>query len=519
MKIVTAAQMKEIEGRAASMGLSSEVLMDRAGLAVADEVKRLVDRPAGRRILVLVGPGNNGGDGLVASRHLDEAGSDVYIYLCGRKTEGDRNLSLAREHEISVIDGSQDQNLTALDNLLSFADVVIDSIFGTGKVRPLEGLYKDVLTRVRQSRKMRSRLTVVAVDMPSGLDADNGAIDPACLPADVTITLGYPKLGLYTATGLEVTGRLVVADIGIPASLAENVPTELINTEWVRSSLPQRPYDAHKGSFGRVMIVAGSVNFIGAAYLACQGAMRVGAGLVTLATPRSLQPILASKLTEVTYLPLDESQPGILAPGAKNALLEQLSGYDVLLLGCGLGQHSSTILFVNSVLLSEPASSLPQLVLDADALNILGRTQNWWKKLTQDAILTPHPGEMSRLTALSTAEVQSRRLDLSQEKARTWHKTLVLKGAYTVVAAPDGQARVSAVANPGLATAGTGDVLAGAIAGLMAQGLRPLDAAAAGVYLHGAAGDLVRSELGDAGMIASDLPSKLPLVLKALKAG
>ncbi|MBI4294972.1 MAG: NAD(P)H-hydrate dehydratase [Chloroflexi bacterium] len=519
MKIVTVAQMKEIESRAASVGLPSEVLMDRAGLAVAEEVKRLVERPAGRRILVLVGPGNNGGDGLVAARHLDEAGADVYLYLCGRDVEGDRNFRLAQEHNIPVIIGSQDDNLTALDNLLAFADVVLDAIFGTGKVRPVEGLYKDVLTRVKQARRARSRLTVVALDMPSGLDADNGAIDPACLAADVTITLGYPKLGLYTATGLEVTGRLMVADIGIPDRLAEDVPTELITADWVRSLLPQRPYDAHKGSFGRVMVVAGSINFIGAAYLACQAAMRVGAGLVTLATPRSLQTILASKLTEVTYLPLEESQPGVVAAEATSTLLEQLSGYDVLLLGCGLGQHRSTISFVNSILLAEPAHHLPQIVLDADALNTLARTQGWWQKLSRDAILTPHPGEMSRLTGLTPAEVQSRRLDLCREKANSWHKTVVLKGAYTVVAAPAGQARISALANPGLATAGTGDVLAGSIAGLMAQGLLPLAAAAAGVYLHGAAGDMVRLELGDAGMIASDLLNKLPLVLKELKAG
>jgi NAD(P)H-hydrate epimerase len=265
-----------------------------------------------------------------------------------------------------------------------------------------------------------------------------------------------------------------------------------------------------------VLVVAGSINYIGAAYLACSGAIRVGAGLVTLATAASLQPVLASKLTEVTYLPLPESDSGIISPQAAELIHRELSRYDVLLLGCGLGQSESAIKFVDSVLL-QSKTALPSLVLDADALNTLANTPQWWQQLAGDAILTPHPGEMARLAGVLVEEVQSDRAGITKKVAQEWHKTVVLKGAYTVIAAPDGQTRISPIANPGLASAGTGDVLSGAIAGLVAQGLNLFDAATLGVYVHGEAGEAVKTRLGNTGMIASDLLPLLPLVIKQLK--
>jgi NAD(P)H-hydrate epimerase len=369
---------------------------------------------------------------------------------------------------------------------------------------------------VNGAREKQPSLRVIAVDLPSGLNADTGAVDLACPYADNTVTLAFPKPGLFNLPGAERAGEITVADIGIPSNLAERVTTELVTDEWVGSVLPQRPLGANKGSFGRVLVVAGSINYIGAAYLACSGAMRVGAGLVTLATAASLQPILASKLTEVTYLPLPESDSGIIAAQSAELIQGQLDQYDVLLVGCGLGQSESVMSFIKSTLLqSKPAVS--SLVLDADALNILAKIPDWWQQLTDDAILTPHPGEMARLAGVTIEEVQSDRIGTAKEMARKWHKTVVLKGAYTVIAAPDGQVRISPVANPGLASAGTGDVLTGAIAGLAAQSLSLFDAAACGVYLHGKAGDMVEFELGDAGMIATDLLPVLPLVIKQLK--
>ncbi|GAG24063.1 unnamed protein product, partial [marine sediment metagenome] len=261
---------------------------------------------------------------------------------------------------------------------------------------------------------------------------------------------------------------------------------------------------------------AGSINYIGAAYLACSGAMRVGAGLVTLATANSLQPILASKLTEVTYLPLPESYPGIISSEAAKLIHQQLSQYNVLLLGCGLGQSQSAIKLIKSILFSGKVA-LPVLVLDADALNTMAKIPKWWQQLTKDAILTPHPGEMARLAGVSVDDVQSDRESMARKAALDWRKTVVLKGAYTVIATPEGQSRISPVANPGLASAGTGDVLTGAIAGLLAQGLSLFDAAALGVYLHGEAGEMVKARLGDTGMIATDLLPALPLVIKRLR--
>jgi len=517
LKIVTTNEMMELERRAAEIGLPPSVLMENAGLAIAQQVKGWLGSVAGRQILILVGPGNNGGDGLVAARHLHDWGARVHIYLCSNRT--DANFRIAKERGIPCTLASGDNNLADLNSILSLSDMVIDAIFGTGKLRPIEGIYKEVLNRVRQSKEAQPRLKVVALDLPSGLDADNGAADPSCAVADLTITLGYPKLGLFSFPGRDLVGQLIVADISIPLHLGQDIATELITEDYVRTMLPKRPRNAHKGTFGRVLICAGSLHYIGAAYLACEGAIRVGAGLVTLATAHSLQPILAAKLTEVTYAPLPESEPGFIDSEASKVIHEWLSGYDVLLMGCGLSQHPSAMEFIRDTLFELPPSLSLSLVLDADALNALAQIPGWWQRLSQDAILTPHPGEMARLIGLRIEEIRRDRLKEVREAASLWQKTVVLKGAHTLVASPDGEAKISTVANPGLASAGTGDVLAGAIAGLMAQGLSPLAAASCGAYLHGAAGELVRSELGDAGMVASDLLLALPKAIKKIKEG
>ena len=515
MKVVSVAQMQELEKRSASEGLPSEILMENAGLAVAQEVKRQLGDVTGRHILVLIGPGNNGGDGLVAARHLHDWGADVHLYLPRPRADSDTNYRLVEQRGIHAVLADQPTSAADLDALLLATELVIDALFGTGRARPMEGAFRQVSEKISAAKKKNGRLQVMAVDLPSGLDADTGAIDNAGLSADLTVTLGYPKLGLFAFPGAARVGRLTVADIGIPERLADDINTEVVTPQAVKALLPERPPNANKGTFGRVLVAGGSVNYIGAVYLACTAAARVGAGLVTLATARSLQTILASRLTEVTYLPLPESDFGVLAANSWETVRARLAEYSVLLLGCGLGQSQPAADFVDSVLVS--SSDLPGLILDADALNILSGIPGWWQRLTKDAILTPHPGEMSRLTGLTVAEVQSNRLSVAREAAASWHKTVVLKGAYTVIAAPDGRAMIDPTANPGLASAGTGDVLAGAIAGLAAQGLSPFDAAVAGVFLHSQAGEIVRDKLGDAGMIASDLLPVLPLVIKRTK--
>jgi NAD(P)H-hydrate epimerase len=513
MKIVTAAQMRQIDQECIKLGTPVSTLMENAGKAVAEETRAILGKLENQYILCLIGAGNNGGDGLVAARYLQEWGAKVSVYLCSQRAPDDANLRLAQERGIKCIEASSDKNLKKLDGLLASATCVIDALLGTGKMRPLEGVFKQVLEKVGNARKNRN-FSIIAVDLPSGMDADTGAVDPACPCADITVTLAFPKIGLFSFPGAERVGKLKIADIGIAESLAESITTELITAEWARTVLPKRPLNANKGSFGKVLVNAGSINYIGAAYLACSGAMRVGAGLVTLATAGSLLPILASKLTEATYLPLNESRPGIISVEAADIIHRQSSQYNILLLGCGLGQNPSTIEFVSSLLLKK---GLPALVLDADALNILTRIHHWWQQIADDAILTPHPGEMARLCGLTLDEIQSDRPGTARRFAAEWQKTIVLKGAYTVIAAADGRCRISPFANPGLASAGTGDVLAGTIAGLAAQGLKPFEAASLGVYLHGEAGEMIRNELGDAGMIASDLLPALPLIIKRLK--
>lgn len=518
MKVVTAEEMRRIDRAAADRGITTDILMENAGRAVAEETKKLVGGVVGKRVLVLVGPGNNGGDGLVAGRYLADWGAEVVLYLCAQRPPADKNLALAVERGLAVFKAWEDEGFRHYDSLLGSSEVVVDAILGTGKSRTLEGVFGEILGRLAKLKQNKPGITVVAVDVPSGLDADTGAVDTNCPSVDFTVTLGYPKVGLYNFPGAERAGKVIIADIGIPPDLAEGVRTELITEQWVRLVLPSRPRDANKGTFGRVLVVAGSVNYIGAAYLACMGAARVGAGLVTLSTPRSLQPVLAAKLTEVTYLPLPEREAGIISEKAVATVLERLPDYDVLLIGCGLGQKPSVVKFVRSLLLDATVKRTPPLVIDADGLNILSQVPRWWQNLGSGAILTPHPGEMARLCGAAIAEIQQRRVEIARERAGEWQHVVVLKGAHTVVAAPDGRVKVSQVSNPGLASAGTGDVLSGAIAGLLAQGLAPFDAAACGVYLHGEAGEVVKRDMGDAGMLASDLLPALPKVIKRLKA-
>jgi len=451
----------------------------------------------------------------VTARYLHDWGAPVVMVLLARRHGDDANLEAVSRRGVAIVDCSGSGNLASLDWLSLSPDAVIDAVFGTGKVRPLRGTIARMFEEVSAFKAQHHDLRIIALDLPSGLDADSGRVDPHCLFADNTVTLGFPKPGLFQFPGAERTGKISVVNIGIVESLVDSVPDELLTNEWAHSVLPRRPLGANKGTFGRVMVVAGSINYVGAAYLAGSAAMRSGAGLVTLAAPSSLYPILASKMTEVTHLPLPEIVPGFAAAEAAVTVQRELKNCKALLIGCGLGQHPSTVRFVKSLLLQK---ELPApVVVDADALNILAMIPNWWRKLPGDAILTPHPSEFARLTGLSADEIQSGRIELARQKAREWKKTVVLKGAYTVVASRDGECRVAPFTNPGLASAGTGDVLAGVIAALLSQGLPASDAAACGVYLHGTAGEMVKDRLGDTGMIASDLLPELPLCIKRLK--
>ena len=514
MKIVTSEQMRRIEARSEQAGVSTDTLMERAGLEVARRARHHLGHLVGVRVAVMVGPGNNGGDGLVAARHLHTWGARVALYLCVDRRQPDPKLDVVRSQDVTTLEASQDEGLVHLRDMLASAHVVIDSVLGTGRARPLEGTLRAIMLELSAAKARRGELRVLALDLPTGLDADTGAVDAACPRADVTVTLGYPKAGLYAYPGADRTGSLEFVDIGIPPGVDEDVGLELMTPAWAQRLLPRRPPGAHKGTFGKTLIVAGSPNYIGAAYLAATAATRSGAGLVTLAIPESLQSAVAAKATEPTFLPLPESTPGTVSAAAASLIVENIDGYDALLLGCGIGQAASTRKMVEGLLFSD--TRLPPTVIDADGLNLLSLTKDWWQRFARPAIVTPHPGEMSRLLAVPTTTIQEDRIGEATESAVRWNKVTVLKGAHTVVAFPGGEAMLSPFANPGLASAGTGDVLAGTIAGLVSQGLGLEDSAALGVYLHAMAGERVRAELGVAGMIASDLLPALPQAIKAL---
>ncbi len=516
MKIVTSDQMRRIEDRSEEAGVSKDTLMENAGLAIARRVRHHVGYLVGTPVLILVGPGNNGGDGLVVARHLHAWGARVTVYLCRDRQSPDSKLGLVKKLGVNIVNAAQDRGLVTLKELLARANAVVDSVLGTGTARPIEGVLREIFLVLESSLAGDRGQKLIAVDLPTGLNADTGEVDPACPRADVTITLGYPKVGHFQYPGADYVGELEIEDIGLPQALDGEVTLKLMDDAWASGLLPSRPSASHKGSFGSALVVAGSRSYVGAAYLAGAAATRAGAGLVTIALPQSLQSAVAAKATEPTYLPLPESSPGVVSPAAARVILDAAPGYETLLIGCGLGQAADTVQFVESILYSE--EPLPPTVVDADGLNILSRPPQWWSKFSGPAVLTPHPGEMSRLTGMSTDVIQTDRIKTATTSAKSWNKVSVLKGAFTVVAMPDGSAILSPFANPGLASAGTGDVLAGTIAGLLSQGMTLEDAAALGVYIHGAAGERVRDDIGDTGMVAGDLLPELPRVIKGLRA-
>ena len=515
MRVLSTQQMRRLEQGAEAGGVSTATLMERAGLAVASWAWRSMR--IGDDVLVLVGSGNNGGDGLVAARHLQAWGARVELYLCTPRAP-DAHLAQAVEAGAQAIDSKDDADGTRLRQSLRSAHLVIDAVLGTGRGRALGDPLRSIFGAVHEEKALRPHLRVLAVDVPSGVDADTGAADPACVTADVTVTLDEPKTGHFRFPGADHVGQLVAADIGIPCQALEDSTPCVVTATWVRHQLPPRSRQAHKGSFGRVLAVAGADAYVGAAYLACMGAARAGAGYVTLVTPPAVRPILAAKLTEATHLPPPVDPAGDYATGAGRWLRTALEGYDALLIGCGLGQSAGAQALVREALLS--SSPLPRpAVVDADALNALARVPAWHQRLRGPVVVTPHPGELARLLQRPVAAIEEDRWGSAREAAQRWGVVVVLKGPFTAVASPEGDLRIIPYANPALATAGTGDVLAGVVAALLAQGMAPFDAASVAAFLHGAAGELVLRQMGDRGAVAGDLLPALPLAAKALREG
>ena len=518
MKVVTAAQMAALEANSERRGVSTDALMENAGLAVAETVRSMLSGVADAVITVLVGPGNNGADGLVTSRHLRRWGARVTACLVAARPPVDPKMDLARDYGVEIISLADDPGMRGFEQLLRRSRIAVDAVLGTGRSRPLQGPVKEAMLRLQASRSGGNHLKIVALDLPSGLDADTGEVDPACPEVDVTVALGRPKVGLLTFPGAAMVGKLEVADIGLPEDLDEekDLALELLTAAWVGQRLPARPLDGHKGSFGHALVVAGSRNYVGAACLASLAAARAGAGLVTLASPAGVYQVAAGSMTEIIHLPLPEDGEGRIHPDGAGVILRSLHQYDALLVGCGLGRSPGTVQFTERLLLNDSRAKKPA-VIDADGLNSMSSLPEWWSRLQGRAVVTPHPGEMATLAGVPVSQVQTDRVETARRWATHWNVDLALKGAHTVIAQPTGMARLSPFANPAMASGGTGDVLSGVIVGLMAQGLSPGDACCCGVYLHGLAGEIVREKLGESGPVASDLIAVLPSAIDRLR--
>ena len=517
MKIVTAKQMREIENRFFATGTSSEELMELAGKAVArcafNHLQNLTQSSVG----VLVGPGKNGGDSLIAAKYLYQWGAEVNVFICGKRSRKDDKIVSLSQKPIGIYDTNIDVGAEKLQELLPETDVIVDGVFGLGFNRPMDDTISASVSAVNNERNRRHNLTVISVDVPSGLNSDTGSIDPNCIYADVTCVLGRPKLGFYRFPGANYVGEVEINEIGIPNEFDGSEMPELMTHSWAERVLPPRPLDAHKGEFGKILIIGGSKNYVGAPSLAAMGALRVGVGMVTVAVPEGIFNSVAVNNLEPTYISLPEITPGVLSPEVCNTLIEEIPKYNAVLIGCGLGLEIQTQKMLESVLYD--IENLPPVVVDADGLNLLSRSVGgeWSERFRSPAIVTPHPGEMRRLWGKEDVMSNEDRLIQSSVAARLWNKTVVLKGPFTVTASVEGHTMVSPFANPSLATAGTGDVLGGVIAGFLAQGLSFMDAGSLGVYVHGLAGSRLRDELGDTGILAGDLLPILPKVIKEIK--
>lgn len=544
MKMVSVSEMRAIEEEAEANGLTNAAMMENAGYNLYREVLQLSyakDDEEEIQVLGLVGPGNNGGDTLVALAHLAEKGWKARAYLIKRKTGGDPLVKRLEEADGEICLAERDTDFMQLATFIETADVVLDGVLGTGFKLPMKVDIAKVLGAAKSSiAALDWPPLVVAVDCPSGVDCDNGTVAGESIPADATITMAAVKKGLLKLPAYEIVGELRVVEIGPLSELKswQGTDNEVIDDTLAASLLPGRPSDAHKGTFGTALIAAGSVNYTGAALLAAKSAYRIGTGLVTLAVASPLHMTLAGHLPEATWLLLPHEM-GVIAAEAADVLIANLDHATSLLIGPGLGVEDTTKEFISNIFYKTAtrpahgrmgfiqsvsnkdaetkASVIPSLVVDADGLKLLAKLNDWPKLLPDLTILTPHPGEMSILTGSSVDEIQQDRLEFARKYARQWGHVIVLKGAFTVVASPDGCTTTIPVATPALARAGTGDVLAGIIVGLRAQGMEAYDAARLGAWVHAQAGLIAAQIQGTTiAVVAGDVLDAIPDVLAGI---
>lgn len=505
LPVLTAEEMRRLDRRAIdTLGIPGSTLMENAGRGAADEIVRLLPRGGrGLRVAVVCGKGGNGGDGFVVARRLKQRGARVAVWLAARPDEvgGDAAAKLAalRRAGLRPVTVEDERSLT---QALGDADVVVDALLGTGARGAPGGVIAGAIAAINASGRR-----VVSLDIPSGLPADGGPPEGEAVHADVTTTFAALKRGLVTGAGLDWAGRVVVVDIGIPAAeVGRGITTFVLEAADVARHLPRRSPSAHKGTYGKLLIVAGSVGKTGAAALAARAAMRAGAGLVTVATPASQQPIVAMLVLEAMTEPVPETAARSISSKARETLDRLAEARDAVAAGPGLGLDDDT-----QALARELARSLRRpLVLDADALTALAGHLDVLRGAPKPRCLTPHAGELARMLGRSIADVERDRIETARAFATAHGVYLVLKGAGTVIAEPGGAVYVNPTGNPGMASGGTGDVLTGIIGAFLARGLEPGTAVKTGVYLHGRAGDVAAGRVGEEALIASDVIAALP---------
>lgn len=512
MKLVTSEQMRQIDREAIEVrGIPGEELMENAGRGIAEKILGSVNLfPGEWRVAIFCGKGNNGGDGFVVGRYLKDAGHKIEIYYMGpvdKLSHGARlNYDRAVENKINL---NEIDSVDKLPENLE-CDLIVDAVFGTGFEGAPRGLSKDIIEYIN-----RQKALVASVDLPSGLNADNGQYEGAVVQADYTFTLALPKYGQYLSPGRELAGEVHVIPIGIPEEdIAKfDLKNNLITPEFVVENLPSRKPDGHKGDFGKLMILAGSTGLTGAAAMTGESALRCGCGLVKVACPKTVQPVLAAKMTEVMTYPLpDVAKKGALALRGLGEVRKLCDEHDAVVVGPGIGRHHETAELVRRFL---EKNDKPAIV-DADGLNALSGYVDNLKEIKVPLVLTPHPGEFKRLSGNDLPDDFHERMEVARKFALEFDVVLVLKGSPTVVAGPDGQVYVNPTGNDGMATGGSGDVLSGIIGSLLAQ-VTPADTAAlCGVYIHGLAGDIAAAELTRTAMIAGDMITCLPETFRIL---
>ncbi len=507
MKVVTSQQMREIDRKAIEENnLSGLTLMENAGSRIFQNLKNIYPDLRLKKTVIFAGSGNNGGDGFVVARHLYNYGVKVKVFLLTPfnkiKGEAGENLNTINKMGVELIE-AETTKLEEIQRAIQNSDLIIDAILGTGLQGKVTGLKAKIIDLINIANK-----EVVAIDVPSGLNADTGRIEGPCIKAAHTITLALPKIGLLIFPGASYAGKITIEDIGIPSYLLKNnkIKTNMVTKEIVKPLLPFRATCSHKGSFGKALILAGSVGMTGAAYLASEAAMRSGAGIVVLGIPRSLNPIMEVKLTEVMTLPLAETEKQSLGEEAEETILKLMKNYSVLGIGPGISRQAETQRLVRKVI---EKSNIP-LVVDADAIYALSEDPTILKKTKTPLVITPHPGELAKLINKDVGYILNNQLDITREIAQKYGIVVVLKGARTIIANKEGETYINVGDNSGMATGGSGDVLTGIICSLIAQGADNFSAAITGVYIHTLAGDLARGIKGERGMIAGDILSQVP---------